>query len=182
MTLLPAIIQVLLLAIVLTASVTDIRERRIPNWLTFPAILVGFAVNIFLDPSNGFWDSLEGLGVALLLYIPLFALRAMGAGDVKLMAAVGTLVGPTNWLGIMFFTAIIGGVLAVIAVVRNKRGQQTWFNVKMLLGSLAHRNMPYEMNTELDVSSHTALRLPHAVSIAGGVICFLGAVAYMAPR
>ncbi len=182
MTFLPPVLQVLLLAIALTACVTDIRARRIPNWLTFPAILIGFAVNIFLDPSNGFWASLQGFGVALLLYVPLFALRAMGAGDVKLMAAIGTLAGPLNWLGIMFFTAILGGVLAMIAVIRNKRAQQTWFNVKMLLGSLAHRNMPYEVNSELDVGSHTALRLPHAVSIAGGVICFLGAAAYWAPR
>lgn len=182
MTSLPPVIQVLLLAVVLTACFTDIRARRIPNWLTFPAILAGFAVNLFLDPANGFWVSLEGFGVAMLLYLPLFVLRAMGAGDVKLMAAVGALAGPLNWLGIMFFTAIIGGVLGVIAVIRTKRGQQTWFNVKMLLGSLAHRNMPYEVNSELDVSSQTALRLPHAVSIAGGVICFLSFAAYAAPR
>lgn len=182
MTLPPPVIQVLLVAIVLIACVTDIRARRIPNWLTFPAILIGFAANMFVDPANGFWDSLKGFGVAMLLYIPLFALRAMGAGDVKLMAAVGTLAGPLNWIGIMFFTAIIGGVLGAIAVVRTKRAQQTWFNLKMLLGSLAHRKAPYEFNPELDVGSNTALRLPHAVSIAGGVICFLSAAALLAPR
>src|SRR5579871_918007 len=97
----PLILRAVLLLLVILAAIWDIRFRRVPNWLTLTGVLIGVGLNSFLYESAGLWASLEGLGLALLIYFPLFLLRGMGAGDAKLMAAVGALAGPMNWLGIL---------------------------------------------------------------------------------
>ena len=94
---LPPVLQVLLVLVVCAAAVRDIRTRRIPNWLTVSGVVAGMALNAFLFETPGLLDALKGLGFALLIYFPLFAIRAVGAGDAKLMAAVGAIVGPANW-------------------------------------------------------------------------------------
>src|SRR5258708_213689 len=89
--------EALLLAIVLGAAVYDVRYRRIPNWLTVAGVLAGLLLNSFLYQGTspavfgfpGLFFALKGLFVAFGVYVFLYALRAMGAGDVKLMAAVG---------------------------------------------------------------------------------------------
>ena len=73
------------------AAVFDLRTRRIPNWLCAAGFIAGFACQIALFRWTGARDAALGAGIALLIYIPLFALRAVGGGDVKLMAAVGSM-------------------------------------------------------------------------------------------
>ena len=68
-------------------------------------------------PLGGSREALLGTGLALLVYIPLFALRAVGGGDVKLMAAVGSMAGPKAWIAIFLITAIAGGVIAMVLIV-----------------------------------------------------------------
>jgi len=94
----PPITQVLLLLVVIPAAFFDIRQRRIPNWLVLTGVVAGIGLNTFLfydnpSPVSGLWFSLQGLGIAFLVYFPLYLLRGMGAGDVKLMGAVGAIVG-----------------------------------------------------------------------------------------
>src|SRR5437773_4390353 len=111
-----------LLILVLVASVYDLRYRRIPNWLTASGVVAGFAMNAFLYRGwPGVRFSLLGLAVGFGLYFFLYAIHAMGAGDVKLMAAVGAVVGWVNWFSIFLITAIAGGVLAVIFSILKKR-------------------------------------------------------------
>jgi prepilin peptidase CpaA len=175
-------LQGLLILLVVAAAVTDLRQRRIPNWLTASGFLAGIAMNMFLFETPGLWISLKGAGVALLIYIPLFALRAMGAGDAKLMAAVGAITGWQNWLGIMVLTSLFGGVLALIMVLGKGRVRQTLGNLTLILTSWRFGHLPYQMSPELDVGSDKALRLPHAVSILLGTVAFLIAAAIWAPR
>jgi len=179
----PVIVQALILAVSIPAAVFDIRQRRVPNWITLPAVLIAIALNAFLDvPAFNWRTSLEGLGLALLIYFPLYMLRAMGAGDVKLMAAIGAAVGWQNWLGIFFLTAVFGGLAAVVAVVSRGTVRKTFRNLWFIVLSLLHRQAPYEGNPELDVKNVRAARLPHAVAIACGVVSFLLVVAIWAPR
>src|SRR2546427_9421541 len=103
LTLPPPGVEVLLIALVLGAAVYDVRYRRIPNWLTVTGAVLGVILNWFLDPGLFKW-SLAGLGVAFGVYAALYALHAMGAGDVKLMAAVGAVVGLQDWFGIFIIT------------------------------------------------------------------------------
>jgi prepilin peptidase CpaA len=178
----PLVIQVLLLVLAVTACVTDARTRRVPNWLTATGFLLGLGLNYFLFETPGFLMALKGAGIALLIYFPLYLLRGMGAGDVKLMAAAGALVGPTNWLGILLCTSIFGGILAVIAVARRGRAGKTFENIRFILTSLRAKHAPYQLNPELDVRNAKSFGLPHAIPVAFGCIAFLAAAAIWAPR
>jgi prepilin peptidase CpaA len=179
----PIIVQVLVLLIVIPAAMFDLRQRRVPNWITLPAILLGIALNGILDFRDAnLRNSLLGLGLAFLIYFPLYLLRAMGAGDVKLMAAVGAIMGWANWLGIFVLTAVIGGLAAIVAVAARGRLRKTFYNIWFILLSLLHRQAPYESNPELDVRNVQSVRLPHAVVIALGAIGFLVVAAIWAPR
>lgn len=169
----PVQIRVVLVILVLVAAGLDLRSRRIPNWLCLSGILLGMGLNSYTSEWPGLWLSLEGLGLALLIYVPLFVLRAMGAGDGKLMAAVGACVGPMNWFGVFVLTAVFGAMLGLAAAARRGRLRRTFQNLYLLLMSLRLRQAPYESNPELDVSNQDAVRLPHAVSIALGSLAFL---------
>jgi len=175
----PLAIKVLLVLLVLPAAVFDYRERRIPNWLALTGLLAGLAMNAFLAYDNpsmtaGVLLSLKGLGLAFLVYLPLYILRGMGAGDVKLMAAVGAIAGGfAPWLWILFFTAVLGGLTAAIVVLSKGRVHRTLQNLWMILVSIRHGQAPYAANPELDVSTDQGVRLPHGVIIAVGTIGFV---------
>ncbi|MDX2181298.1 MAG: A24 family peptidase [Bryobacteraceae bacterium] len=101
-------------AVALAAAATwfDLRERRIPNWLC----AAGFALGVALH-----WrDGLLGAALAMAIYAPLYLLRGVGAGDVKLMAAVGAIAGPWNWLGVFAFSSL-ATLAAALWAIRTKR-------------------------------------------------------------
>ena len=116
MSLPPPAIRIFLEVLVIVAAIWDIRTRRIPNWLTLSGVVLGVALNTFLFEISGLWFSLKGLGLAFGVYFLLYLLRAMGAGDVKLMAAVGAAAGWENWLGILVLTSIAGAVAGLLLV------------------------------------------------------------------
>ena len=170
----PGVVAVLL-AMVLAAAVYDVRYRRIPNWLTLAGILAGVALNGFLDQGRPglFVSSLLGLAIAFGLYFVLYALRAMGAGDVKLMAAVGAIVGWPDWFGVFIVTAIIGGIMALLLVAVRGRVKKTFWNVAFILSELKSGRPAYMRREELDVKNPKALGLPHGAVIAVGTVFFL---------
>ena len=103
----------LLLPILTIAVVTDCRSRKIPNWLTLPAIVAGL---VYHTAANGLWGFIFGLEGALLgfaLLIIFYVVGGMGAGDVKLMGAVGSLLGPKGVFFVFLYAAITGGFLAL---------------------------------------------------------------------
>lgn len=181
MSLPPPATAVLLAILVTAAAIWDIRTRRIPNWLTVTGIALGLVLSWFLDVP-GIWASLKGLGLAFAIYFFLYLLRGMGAGDVKLMAAVGATVGMANWLGVLFFTAVIGGVVGVLLALTKGRFGATAFNLLRIVGSLGRGRAPYKDNPDLDIGSDAALRLPHGVIIALGALGFLAAAYIWAPH
>src|SRR5690242_14118076 len=98
-----------LVAALAAATVTDLRARRIPNAITLSAAMLGLSLNTALRGPDGLALSLEGAGLALAALLPLFALRGMGAGDVKLMAAIGALKGPEFLIYTFAWAALFGG-------------------------------------------------------------------------
>lgn len=176
------IIQALLLLVVIPAALFDSRQRRVPNWLALAGLLLGIGLNTFLYENAGLWTSLKGLGLACLIYFPLYLLRGMGAGDVKLMAAIGAIAGPSNWLGILVLTWLFGGVAAVVLVAAKGRIRETFENIGTILLSARHLQAPYKASPDLDVRSNRGLRLPHAVIIAFATFGFLLAAGIWAPR
>ena len=170
----PPVTEALLLAIVFIAAVYDVRYRRIPNWLNVIGVLAGIALNTFLYQGlPGLIFSLKGLFLAFTVYVVLYALHAMGAGDVKLMAAVGAIVGWENWFGIFLVTAVIGGIMSIILVTARGRFKRTLFNVGFILTEMKSGRPAYLKNEELDVKSDKATRLPHGATIAVGSLFFL---------
>jgi prepilin peptidase CpaA len=97
----------------------------------------------------------------------------MGAGDVKLMAAVGAIVGPGNWLSIFLVTALLGGLAALVLVAWKKRVRATMNNVGVLVNEMARLRPPAKADSRLDVRSSESLRMPHGTVIAAGVVIFL---------
>ena len=105
----------------LVATVVDIRTRRIPNELT--ATMAGIGIGLAAAGISGvpLWASAAGFLIGLALMMPGHLLGATGAGDVKLMAAVGAIVGPATVVNAFLFTAVAGGVLALVVAVRRQR-------------------------------------------------------------
>ena len=169
----PAVMQVLLVLIVVTAAIYDLRYRRIPNWLVLIGLVLGFGLNTFLFELQGLKLAALGMGLALAVYFPLYALRAMGAGDAKLMAALGSIVGWGNWIVLFVSTAILGGVMAVVVLLFAGRIRKTFWNMGWILNEIIHFRAPYRSSEELDVTSAQAMRMPHGVAIALGAIAFI---------
>ena len=177
--LLPPGIAVLLAALVLGAAAFDIPYRRIPNWLTASGVLAGVGMNAFLYPVwPGLRLSLTGLAIGFGAYFLLYAIRAMGAGDVKLMAAVGAMVGWQDWLAIFMITALLGGVASLALITLRGRVRKTLWNVGFVLTEMKSGRAAYLANEELDVRSSKAVGLPHGAVIAAGALVFLALSAH----
>jgi prepilin peptidase CpaA len=157
----------LVIAVCLGAIVTDSRWRRIPNWLTFPAIGLGLAVNALDSGWSGLGRAVVGLLVALLLTVPLFALNFVKAGDVKLMAAFGTIKGvgapPIQSFALWAFLygALIGGFWAMAVLLRAKSLGVAWQRVWGMVAHLIGLPIPAKKQEKAN-----ALRLPMPYGIA----------------
>jgi prepilin peptidase CpaA len=169
----PLLLKGILLSTVIVAAVFDLRCRRIPNWLNLAALVLGIGGNILLFHLPGLLQSSLGLGCALLIYVPLYLVRGMGAGDVKLMAAIGSIVGPGNWLGIFLATALLGGLVSLIYIASRRRLSQTFLNLAFVVAELGHLRVPAAQDVRVDVRHPSALRMPHGAVIAGATGVFL---------
>ena len=108
----------LLTGLLVMASFFDVAYRIIPNWICAAILLLGVVVNTLLFGADGVMSALAGLFMGLGIFLPFYAMRVMGAGDVKLMAAVGTYLGPVATINAVAWTVLIGGVLGLILVAR----------------------------------------------------------------
>jgi len=107
------------------AAVIDLRTRRIPNALTGSLTVVGISLAAVKLGPVGFGGALVGCLLGLAFMLPGHIFGATGAGDVKLFAAAGALLGPAQTVRAFMFTAIAGGVLAIVVAVRRRRLQRT---------------------------------------------------------
>jgi prepilin peptidase CpaA len=179
LTLPPPGITALLFALVIGAAAYDIPYRRIPNWLTASGALLGLGMNTFLYQGwPGLRFSLGGLALGFGAYFMLYMLRAMGAGDAKLMAAVGAMVGWQDWLGIFVVTAIIGGFASLALMTLRGRVKKTLWNVGFVLSEMKSGRAAYLANEELDVRSAKSVGLPHGAVIAAATLMFLAMSAH----
>jgi prepilin peptidase CpaA len=170
----PSAGQLALTLLVTAAAIYDLRFRRIPNWLVLAGLITGIGLNTFLLGWAGLRGALLGLGLGFVLYFPLYLLRARGAGDVKLLAAVGSIAGPGDCFVICLLAAVLGGLAAIVLLLARGRVRKTFWNVGWILHDLIHLRAPYASSEELDVNSPKAVRLPHGAVIALGVFAFLG--------
>jgi prepilin peptidase CpaA len=169
----PLALKVALISLVISAGFYDLRTRKIPNWLTLSGLVLGLGLNTLVLHGHGVVIALLGLGLSLLIYVPLYIVRGMGAGDVKLMAAVGSIAGPHNWLIIFLVTALLGGLVAFALVFFKRRIHETLSNLSTILWELARGKAPFHKDPSLDMRSPRSLGLPHGTIIALGCLAFL---------
>ena len=170
---LPIPVLYLTAALVLLAAFCDLRSREIPNWLTLGGIVTGLGVHSYLSGWSGLQLSASGLGLAALVFLPIFMMRWLGGGDVKLWAAVGALTGPTNLIVIFVFDAMMGGVVALIAVISRGRSRRTIQNILRMISALLHGKAPYQVSPELEAGAEESMGMPHAVTIAAATLLIL---------
>jgi prepilin peptidase CpaA len=99
------------LIVLAVATITDVRSRRIPNWLVVPFMAAGIVVSTVLHGWHGLGQSSAGVALGILIYGFLFWMGGMGAGDVKLAAAIGAWIGPNQLFFALVVTAMAGGMM-----------------------------------------------------------------------
>jgi prepilin peptidase CpaA len=156
------------LIVLAIATFTDLRSRRIPNWLVFPFLLAGIAVSGWLHGWHGIWQSLAGLGLGALLFGILFLMGGMGMGDVKLCAAIGAWVGPHQLLTALVLTGIFGGVMAVCWAAAGGFLGELFKGSGDLIFGLKDRGM--RPHPELVLANPKTRKLPYAPAIAIGTL------------
>ena len=160
--------SIAVLALGAAAAATDTTTRRIPNALTFGAAAVGVAFAAATGGVHGLGWSVAGWMVGLLLFVPLFALRARGGGDVKLLAAFGAWLGPVLVFWVAVYGAIAGGVLALVLVLWRRRLRATIANMWdivthwRLSGLKPHHHSVVSHHTR----SHSVASAPSAIGSA----------------
>lgn len=151
------------------AGYTDLRQRRIPNWLTVSGAVAGIAVNAIPGGWNGFKTSLLGLGLGLLLLLPFVLLRSLGAGDWKLAGALGACVGPAVLIDLLIGSIFVAGIMAFALVIHKRRLGQTLRNIGRMLGAMLQLHMP---GPEVSLDNPESLKIPYGVALAFTTLCY----------
>ncbi len=152
--------------VAILGAMTDLRSRRIPNLLTGPAMLLGLMLHFTFDGWHGLLLSLLAGFLCGVLFLVFFLAGGMGAGDVKLITAVGCLAGLSNSPSVLVLTAIAGGVMGVGLALMRGQLKQTVSNVAAL--ATHHREEGLTPHPDLNVSNSSTLRLPYGLAIAAG--------------
>ncbi len=155
-------------AIALTAVLTDLRTRTVPNVLVACGAVAGVAANVWSFGAAGAAGSVTGAVVGMAVFLPFFLLRGMGAGDVKLMGALGACLGTVAVLQTALIAALAGAVLAILAALRSGLLGRTLANTGRLLGSWLTRGP--RRSAELSLDNPQALKIPYALPIAAGAL------------
>lgn len=153
-----------LLVFVALAAVADLASRKIPNPLVLLGLLV--ALGVHLAPGGSALAWLGGALTGLLVFLPLYLLRGMAAGDVKLMAMVGAFTGPALALQICAATFLIGGLMALAAVLRRRRWRAAARNLRFLLTPLLLRALGTDVAPQALPPGVSVGAIPYGVAIA----------------
>jgi prepilin peptidase CpaA len=156
------------LTVAVIGGVTDATTRRIPNKLTYLGMLIGITGRFALEGWHGLGSSIAGGLIGGGAFLAFFLLHAMGAGDVKLITAVGCLVGPGSAIEIVLASAIAGGVFAIIYALWQGRLRTVLSNVGDLIKF--HSAVGAEIHPTLNLSNPQSVRLPYGLAIAAGVL------------
>ena len=153
----------------LVAGWTDWRSRRIPNWLTVSALLAGIAANTL---AGGWWgakQALLGAGLGLGLLLPFVLIRSLGAGDWKLVGALGGFLGPSRLISVLLGTILVAGLMAVVLIIWKKRVGRTAHNLAHMVAGLFTLHLP---GPEVSLDNPESLKIPFGVAVAVTVVLY----------
>ncbi|MDL2355197.1 MAG: prepilin peptidase [Pseudomonadota bacterium] len=166
-------LDMLLMLMVVLAASNDLLTRRIPNFLLLAGSLGALALHCFAAaPAAALMGAFAGAATGLLVFLPLYCLRGMAAGDVKLMAAAGFFSSPMEMLQLALLTVCAGGVMALVMVIVRGRLRAALANVRHLLRPLwmGLAGMPLAA-TPLPAASVGTI--PYGLAIAIGTLVLL---------
>ncbi len=158
---------------VLLASWTDFSKRRVPNRLNLALIIAGFAVQGWYFGWSGLGTGLLGLLVGFCLLIVPWLMHGMGAGDVKLMAAIGVWMGPLLTLYSFLLGGLIGGLAAVVMIVSTGRLRMACANMGVILTKCTNRQLMFSEFGSVRNFGTTSQLLPYGVPLTGGTLIIL---------
>ncbi len=147
------------LIVLAVATFTDLRSRRIPNWLVLPFMLAGLVASTWMEGWQGLGHSFAGLGLGILIYGFLFWVGGMGAGDVKLAGAIGAWIGPDQLFIALIVTAMAGGVMILI-----------WAIWALGIKRLMNRSKNSDEEQIPALSGFLKRKMPYAPAIAIGTL------------
>lgn len=150
------------------ATVADLRSRRIPNWLVFPFMALGLGVSGWLYGWHGLVKSAEGLLLGLVVFGVLGFLGGMGMGDVKLVAAIGAWIGPSQLVLALVLTAIAGGLMALCWAAAGGFMGELFRGTGDLIFGIKDRGL--RPHPELVLSNPVSRKMPYAPAIALGTL------------
>lgn len=171
-------LDLMLLVLVVGAASTDLAIRKIPNLLLLAAWCGVFGLHLSgATPAASAGNALAGAAIGFALFIPLYALRGMAAGDVKLMATVGLFLGPAQTVHACILAWCAGGVMALLIILVTGRWQLAWANLRRLLAAL----LPLPLLMRLPVGPtpggappQSAGSMPYGLAIAISALWLLG--------
>jgi len=151
------------------AGWSDWRFRRIPNWLTVPGLVLGVAVNSLVWGWPGAKAALLRAILGLALLLPFVMIRSLGAGDWKLVGALGAFLGPQHLIVVLLGAILVAGVMAAVLVIWHKRVRQTTHNLGRMLAAFFTLHLP---GPELSLDNPEALKVPFGIAVAIAVILY----------
>ena len=156
------------LIVLAVATFTDLRSRRIPNWLVLPFLVAGVVTSTWLHGWRGFGQSLAGIGLGALLFGVLFLMGGMGMGDVKLCAAIGAWIGPSQLIVALVITGLAGGVMALCWAAAGGFLGSLFTGTGDILFGLRKRGL--SPHPELVLENPLTRKMPYAPAIAIGTL------------
>jgi len=161
------------LGIVLIAcTITDIRQKKIPNALTLTTIFAALLLHLSLNGWEGLMFSLQGLGLGFLFLLVPYSLGGIGAGDVKLTMAIGAVLGPINMLYIIVCIALAGGILTVSYMLHRRVVKKTLYRIWMfIVFALTQKDMSLLKYNKKEVLQEG---IPFAMAISTGAFMYVG--------
>ena len=158
----------------LAAGITDARSRRIPNWLTYPAIPLAILLHTIAGGWHGAKLSLLGTALGLGLLLPFVLVRSLGGGDWKLVGALGAFFGCNKQhcrlLEVLIYTLLVNGVMALVMVIWKKRVGKTLRNLAHLMAAFFRFHLP---PSDLSIDNPEAVKVPFGVAAAVAVLIYV---------
>jgi prepilin peptidase CpaA len=158
----------IIVAFVLAAALADVRWRKIPRLLTVAAFLTGLVVHW---TRGDFWSAAATALLGFAIGLSFFSLGAIGGGDVKLITALGAMLGFGPWTFAMEVTILAAAVMAMVQIIRRRVVVQTSRNVMAILKSWLTGG--FRAHPVINVQNSTMVRSPFAVAVAVGTLCAL---------